>query len=1134
MREEKASFCALCKSRCGATYIVEDGKLVGAKPAPDHPTGKSLCVKGKAAPEILYHPGRLLAPLKRTNPKSSTDPGWVEISWEQALRETGERLRAIRDAHGIEAVAVSTTTPSGTALSDGEEWIERLIQVSGTPNWVSTTEVCNWHKDFAHAFTFGSGLPYPDYRQADLIVLWGFNPSSVWLDQATQIADARARGAKIVVIDPRRFGFAIGADQWLRVRPGADGILALGIMRILIEKGQYDTAFIRRWTNAAFLVREDNGEFLRGADLQDAESNHDSFVLLGRNGQPMIVNRHAASDAEFDAATISGTVTVATLQGPVRCTTAFDHLRAAADQYTLADVARLTWISEVDIVAVAILIAEASSVAYYTWTGLGQHAAATQMDRALATLMAFKGSYDAPGGNIVLPSVPRNAISGPKFLPPDQLAKAIGLGDKPLGPPNQGRITAHDFYTAVLDKRPYAVRGLIGFGSNLAVAHANPLRGREALKTLDFYVHCDVFENPSARYADILLPVNTPWERDALRVGFASGLAAQEHIQLRPRIVEPAGQSRSDADIAFALAAELGLNEQFFSGSIRDGRQHILAPSGVTLEALEAHPEGIRYPLVMRYRKYAEATNSGVQGFATETGQVELYSALLKRHAQPAVPSFSADALPGNEEYPFVLTTAKTGYFRHSQDRQIASLRKREPEPSVNLAPEAVEELGLETGDWASIETRYGQARMRVKLDNSLDPRVVRASYGWWQANEQLKLPGYDAFSIDGSNYNMLIGSARLDPVSGAAAHRSESCRIVPLQPARGGWRGYQTLRIAALRRVADEVTAVSLQSCDGMPLPDYQPGQHVILRWQPDAASAPLIRCYSLTGSAEQSDRSTYDIAVRFVPAPVDRSDLPDGRMSGVINRRLGVNDVVEVRIPTGQFILPLTSDRPVVLVAGGIGITPFLSYLETLARRPDQPRVHLSYANRNPSSEAFADRLTALQAKLPHLTISRHWSHWAGPAPAGVKLGYIDVGGILREDFDTAPAVFFCGPPAMTRVLKAALKAAGHPADLVFEEAFTVGSIDESALPVGPYSVTFVRSGKTMPWDRKSGSLLNIAEAGGIAISSGCRAGQCETCEVAILEGETMHRIAVGHPGGGTCLACQAVPRSDLLVDA
>ena len=160
----------------------------------------------------------------------------MEVSWEQALSEIGQRLRQIRDSSGIESVAVSTTTPSGTAMSDGEEWIERLIQISGTPNWVSTTEICNWHKDFAHAFTFGSGIPYPDYEHTDLIVLWGFNPSSVWLDQATQIAAARARGCKILVIDPRRFGFANGADQWLRVRPASDGILALGIMRLLIRE----------------------------------------------------------------------------------------------------------------------------------------------------------------------------------------------------------------------------------------------------------------------------------------------------------------------------------------------------------------------------------------------------------------------------------------------------------------------------------------------------------------------------------------------------------------------------------------------------------------------------------------------------------------------------------------------------------------------------------------------------------------------------------------------------------------------------------------------------------------------------------------------------------------------------------
>jgi anaerobic selenocysteine-containing dehydrogenase len=193
MAEQLVGWCALCKSRCGATYTIENGRLTGAGPAPEHPTGKSLCIKGKAAPEILYHPDRLLYPLKRTNPKTADDPGWVRISWDEAIGTVGQKLRSIRAEHGAEAVCYSTTTPSGTALSDSDDWIDRLIRLSGSPNWISSTEVCNWHKDSSHAFTIGAAIPYPDYENTEMIVFWGFNPTSVWLDQATQAAAARAR-----------------------------------------------------------------------------------------------------------------------------------------------------------------------------------------------------------------------------------------------------------------------------------------------------------------------------------------------------------------------------------------------------------------------------------------------------------------------------------------------------------------------------------------------------------------------------------------------------------------------------------------------------------------------------------------------------------------------------------------------------------------------------------------------------------------------------------------------------------------------------------------------------------------------------------------------------------------------------
>jgi anaerobic selenocysteine-containing dehydrogenase/ferredoxin-NADP reductase len=1132
--EHKIGFCALCKSRCGATYTIEDGRLIGAGPAPGHPTGKSLCIKGKAAPEIIYSPDRLTAPLRRTNSKASDDPGWERIGWDEALDEIASRLTAIRNSSGAEAVAVSTTTPSGTALSDGEEWVERLIQIFGTPNWVSTTEICNWHKDFAHAFTYGVGIGYPDYANADTIVLWGFNPSSVWLDQATQVAAARARGAKIIVVDPRQFGFANGADYWLRVRPGADGILMLGITRLLIESGRYNQDFVRSWTNAALLVRDDNGEFLQKDDI--SSDGGSAFVAMTEDGDLRYIKRNEANAGDALAqAALFGSIDIVTKTGSVRCRTAFDHFLEAAQTYSLDEVAARVWIERTKIEGVADAIASAKSIAYYTWTGLGQHAEATQIDRAFATLMALKGSFDAPGGNVILPSQKRNAVCGLSVLPQEQLDKAIGLNDKPLGPPKQGRITAHDFYTAAIEGKPYRVRALIGFGANLAVAHANSRRGRTALLALDFYVHCDVFENPSARYADILLPVNTPWERDALRIGFGSGLAAQEHIQLRQKMIEPLGESRSDAEICFELARRMGFSDQFFGGDIEAARAYILTPTGLSLDDLRAHPEGIRVPLTMENRKYAKVTDGELAGFATETGLIEFYSALLHRSGQSPVPRFDDQKLAGNENFPFVLTSAKAGYFCHSQHRQIPSLRKREPQPNVELAPEAADALGLQAGDWTEIETVHGRARMQVKLNKSLHSRVVRASYGWWQANREMGLPGYDPFDAEGANYNMLVGSDRLDPVSGAAAHRSQSCRLNPLtlrEPFQTGWRGYRRMRVAGVERIADEVTAVTIVGVDDAPLPDYAPGQHIVVRWSGDGQE-PLVRCYSLTGSAVDQRRKSFRIAVRFVPAPLDRPDLIDGRLSKIINRHLRIDDVIEVKAPTGSFRLPLTPDRPVVLIAGGIGITPFMAYLETLTGSAIKQRIHLLHANRSPLSEAFATRIAALQAILPNLSVSRFFSKAAAPLPENCREGRVTVRDILLPEFGDAPYVYMCGPTSMTIALRNALSVAGHPGDLVFEEAFTGAQVDETQLPAGPFNVTFSRAGKTVVWSRDRGSLLELAEAEGVPIPNGCRAGQCESCEITVLGGETRYRVPVEHEAGDTCLACQAVPQSDLLLD-
>jgi anaerobic selenocysteine-containing dehydrogenase len=120
----------------------------------------------------------------------------------------------------------------------------------------------------------------------------------------------------------------------------------------------------------------------------------------------------------------------------------------------------------------------------------------------------------------ILPS--RSCLySGVEFRDPEQWQKALGLSERPLGPAAQGWITSKDLYRAVLDRQPYQVRGLVGFGANLLLSHAAAGRGAEALCSLEFHVQTDLYLTPTAAYADIVLPIASGWEREGLRIGFA-------------------------------------------------------------------------------------------------------------------------------------------------------------------------------------------------------------------------------------------------------------------------------------------------------------------------------------------------------------------------------------------------------------------------------------------------------------------------------------------------------------------------------------------------------------------------------------------------------------------------------------
>lgn len=791
---EVSTYCPLCVSRCGARATLTNGTFTLNRD-PSHPTGQALCVKGKAAPAIAAHPDRLRFPMKRTNPKGAAEPGWRRISWDEALDTVVDRLRGLAQDHGPESVVFSSVSPSTSAIVDCVDWIQRLQIAFGSPNLVVSMELCGWGRYFASLYTFGASVPgayMPDLERAGSILFWGYNPSVSRLAHASATRAALRRGARLIVVDPRRAGLASKADPWLRVRPGTDAALALAITAVMIERGWYDEPFVRRWTNGPLLVRGDTGRFLRASDLSPGgDAGH--YVAWDEIASEAVVVDPAArgTDVEdHERLALMGAVEVPTVGRSVACRPAFDLVAEQCRRTRPAVAEEITGVPAPEIERTAQILWEHRPVAFYTWSGLEQHSGTTQTIRAINVLYALTGCLDVPGGNVLFTAVPTNPVADAETLGPARRADAIGVDERPLGPARFGFVTGEDFYTAVLDGRPDPPRGLVSFGANLLMAHGDSARGRDALSALDFHVHLDLFTSPTAEQADIVLPVTGAFESEGLMIGFEVSQEAQSLVQLRQSLIPPVGEARSDIEIIFELAKRLGLGHAFFDGNVDAGWQHQLEPSGITLEQLRANRAGVRLPLETSYRKHAVAGDDGLPaGFATPTGLIELYVEGFLDIAQSPVPRFIEPALSPRsrpdlaERFPLALTCSKPLHFCETQHRQVASLRRHVPHPEVHVHPDTAAARGIAEGSWVEIRTPKGGVRARARFDETLAPDVVSGQHGWFEGCEELGLPGFPPFGPGSANLNLVLSQTPSDPISGSSPLRAQLCDVTPVRP---------------------------------------------------------------------------------------------------------------------------------------------------------------------------------------------------------------------------------------------------------------------------------------------------------------------------------------------------------------
>jgi anaerobic selenocysteine-containing dehydrogenase len=239
------SYCRFCHGSCGVLVHVKDGAVVKIEPDPDSPISHgTMCSKGLATLQIAYHPDRVIYPLKRAGKKG--EGKWQRISWDEALDTIATKYRKIKEDYGAEAIVIGYGTGR-----DYETYLYRFANLLGTPNVLTAGHQCYGSRVAITTVTCGN-LPICDYeREPKCVMVWGSN--IVWTNpdeyKAENLNKTLAKGAKLIVVDPRLTYLAGRADVWLQLRPGTDTALAFGMLNVIINDRLYDKGFVEKYVH---------------------------------------------------------------------------------------------------------------------------------------------------------------------------------------------------------------------------------------------------------------------------------------------------------------------------------------------------------------------------------------------------------------------------------------------------------------------------------------------------------------------------------------------------------------------------------------------------------------------------------------------------------------------------------------------------------------------------------------------------------------------------------------------------------------------------------------------------------------------------------------------------------------------
>jgi anaerobic selenocysteine-containing dehydrogenase len=691
------TFCAMCGPgpACGIYAFVKDGRFSRVAGMSESPLNRGgVCPKGQAAPQWVYSQDRLKKPLLRKGAKG--EGLFQEISWDDAIALIADKLQQQKVQFGPESLAI--LSPARRSYSD---LIQRFLIAHGSPNY-GHSGICAMQRAFAFSYTLGSN-PQCDYKNADLILLWGRQPiySGPAMGPARDLVAAKQRGAKIIAIKPSVEADVGMADIWVPLRPGTDTALALSMLHVIINENLIDAPFVETWCYGYDRLRE---------HIQKYPPEWGERVSGVPAGQIQEIARQYATTK---AATID-------LGNGV------EHTPSSNDA----------------IRAVAILMAI---------TG--------HLDRPGSNLLGGGRPGDVSG----MPK-PKSLSLAERYTL-EMVNKLVGPEfPKAFQPFMEGTSSAYyRILDSVLTEKPYPIRTIIAPGTQPSVSTRGSKRVIEALKKVDFYVVIDVTRTADMNYADIVLPTTTPYETDHPFETRGNWIMARNKVIEPLGDYKSIYEFFLDLGVEIGYGADFWngsitecQNYQLapFELTIDTLREYpvgrIYKPTSNTLA----------------YEKYAQVFQNRSATLDRKPylpqGKVAIYNTAFEQEGFNPLPEWREppESITGTpsltKQYPLILSDYHTSkVYSASWQRNVPYLREIMPFPTLHIHPATAAERGITDQDWIIVESPHGWMKVKAELYPGIRPDTVMILHGWWQGCQEL---GFADFPLldGGANVNIM------------------------------------------------------------------------------------------------------------------------------------------------------------------------------------------------------------------------------------------------------------------------------------------------------------------------------------------------------------------------------------------